>query len=187
MSGFPKADMAAAATAGVITIDQLMKAIEGSHEGKESHAKKHYGYAAVSGAVAAGALMLLLKDEKHRHENHEGHQHCEGTEVVLYESDSESDYDYERHRHIRPYRHYDHHHDTEMVRFSKGKERGHHERPDHEPAGHTRRLVEEILATYSIGREITGHRKNHLTHVLMELLGGIATIKDAKDHVHGME
>jgi hypothetical protein len=37
MSGSSKADLAAAAASTVLTADQLMRAIEASHEGKEEY------------------------------------------------------------------------------------------------------------------------------------------------------
>jgi hypothetical protein len=42
MSGSSKADLAAAATSTVLTADQLMRAIEASHEGKEEYASQHH-------------------------------------------------------------------------------------------------------------------------------------------------
>jgi hypothetical protein len=66
MTGHPKLDMAGVAAGSVVTADQLLRFIEATHEGKEDHAKKHATYAAVSAAVAVGALELLRRDEEKR-------------------------------------------------------------------------------------------------------------------------
>ena len=165
MSGSSKADLAAAATSTVITVDQLMKAIEASHEGKEDHAKKHLGYAAVGAAVAVGAMELLRRDELRKRHEESGSE----DEVVVVDADS-----HRRHHHHDC-------HDVEIVHVSPKSGR------DHEPKGHKRRLAEEIAGAYSLGQEIMGHKKHHVAHVVAEVLGAVAAIKDARDHVNGME
>ena len=166
MSGSSKADLAAAATSTVITADQLMKAIEASHEGKNDHAKKHLGYAAVGAAVAVGAMELLRRDElRKRHEDSDSED-----EVVVVDADS--------HHH---HHHHGDYHDTEIVHVSPRSGR------DHEPKGHKRRLAEEIAGAYSLGQEIMGHKKHHVAHVVAEVLGAVAAMKDTRDHVDGME
>ena len=170
MSGSSKADLAGAATATVLTVDQLMRAIEASHEGKEDHAKTHLMYAGVGAAVAVGAMELLRRDEKRkRHERDRSSS-----------SDDELDDDVEV---IERHHHHDRHHhvDEEIVRYEPSKPR------DHTPPGHKRRLAEEIAGAYALGQEIMGHKKHHMAHIVAEALGAVAAVKDTKDHAHGVE
>lgn len=69
-----------------------------------------------------------------------------------------------------------HHRDSETIQTS----------PDtkfqYEPDGHKRRLAEEIGGAYSLGQEIMGHQKHHVTHILAEVLGAVAALKNTRDH-----
>lgn len=161
MSGSSKADLAAAATSTVLTVDQLMRAIEASHEGKEDHAKKHLGYAAVGAAVAIGAMELLRRDERRKRG-----------------SDSSSDNEDED---IEMIERHDHEGHDKVVKYvhSPGIQRT--------PSGHKRRLAEEVVGAYALGQEIMGHKKHHMAHIVAEAIGAIAAVKDTRDHVHGME
>jgi hypothetical protein len=161
MSGSSKADLAGAATATVLTVDQLMRAIEASHEGKEDHAKKHIMHAGVGAAVAIGAMELLRRDELEGRKRH---------------PDSDIDLDEDHHHHHHGVRH----DANEIVTYEP-------EPSDHNPGGHKRRLAEEIVGAYSLGQEIMGHKKHHMAHIVAEALGAVAAIKDTKDHVSDVE
>lgn len=169
MSGSSKADIAGAAVGTVITVDQLMRAIEAAHEHKEDHAKKHMMYAGVGAAVAIGAMELLRRDElkhSHPHPHHHSDSSSSGDEDVEF---------IERHHH-----HHDGHDDEEIVRYMPKPD-------DHIPHGHKRRLAEEIVGAYALGQEIMGHKKHHMAHIVAEALGAIAAVKDTRDHVSGVE
>ena len=79
----------------------------------------------------------------------------------------------------------DHHghrtHNKEVVRVEPRHGR------DTTPDGHKRRLAEEIVGAYALGQEIMGHRKHHVAHVVAEVLGAVAALKDTRDHVQGVE
>lgn len=164
MSGSSRADLAAAATSTVLTVDQIMKAIEASHEGKEDHAKKHIGYAAISAAVAVGAMELFRRDELNRQDEYED----DDTVVVLGEHKKCSDY-------------YDHRRDSHVLRVDPKCSK------DRVPPGHSRRLAEEIIGAYSLGQEIMGNKKHHVAHIVAEVIGAVAAVKDTRDHVSGVE
>lgn len=176
MSGYPKLDVGVAATSTVLTADQLMRALEASHEGKEGHAKKHLGYAALGAAVAVGALELYRRDEQARKElgrdyddDHHHHRHprdcdcghCDDDEYDLYSDRG-----------------------REVVLADEHHGRGHsgHHRS---PRGHKRRLAEEIMAVYALGEELMGNKKHHVAHLVAEALGAVAAYKDTRDHSHG--
>jgi hypothetical protein len=139
MSGSSKADLAGAATTTVLTVDQLLRAIEASHEGKEDHAKKHIMHAGVAVAVAIGAMELLRCDE------------LEGRKLY---PDSDIDLDEDHHHH-----HCDCHDANEIVTYEPKPS-------DHNPGGHKRRLAEEIVSAYSLGQAIMGHNKHHMAHIV---------------------
>jgi hypothetical protein len=90
MSGSSSLDMAALATSGVLTVEQLLKAMEASHK-KTDHATKHLGHAAIGAAVAVGALELLRRDEavgkgetkRFIAGGHHGHDKNHDNEVVV--------------------------------------------------------------------------------------------------------
>ncbi|EOA90857.1 hypothetical protein ACJQWK_11179 [Exserohilum turcicum] len=163
MSGSSRADLAAAATSTVLTADQIMKAIEASHEGKEAHAKKHIGYAAIGAAVAVGAMELFRRDELDR----QGKDEDDDNVVVLGEHNKCG--------------HHHHDHDSHVLRVDPKCSK------DHVPPGHSRRLAEEIIGAYSLGQEIMGNKKHHVAHVVAEAIGAIAAMKDTRDHVSGVE
>jgi hypothetical protein len=161
MSGSSKFDLATAATSSVITADQLMKAIQEHQEGQEGHPKKHLAYAAVGAAVAVGSLELLRRDDlKTRASKHP-------TETADADAEHFSHHQY-------------HHHDSEIVEIGPSLEE------HYDSQGHKRRLAEEIAGAYSLGQEIMGHKKHHVTHVVAEVLGAIAAMKNTEDHVDGM-
>ncbi|CAI9627177.1 unnamed protein product [Alternaria burnsii] len=163
MSGSSKADLAAVATSTILTADQLMRAIEASHEGKEDHAKKHIGYAAVGAAVAVGAMELLRRDELHKRRESDSSEE----DITICE---------DSHHH-----HHHGHHCEEVVRVEPRHGR------DTTPSGHKRRLAEEIVGAYALGQEIMGHKKHHVAHVVAEVIGAVAALKDTSDHVQGVE
>jgi hypothetical protein len=76
---------------------------------------------------------------------------------------------------------HEHRHHHEVVRVEP--RHGRHTSPN----GHKRRLAEEIVGAYALGQEIMGHKKHHIAHVVAEVLGAVAALKDTRDHVQGVE
>ncbi|KAF2258912.1 hypothetical protein CC78DRAFT_586545 [Lojkania enalia] len=180
MSGSTKVDMAAIATSSVITADQLMRALEASHEGKERHAKKHLGYAVVGAAVALGAYELLRRDEQNKKGRKDDDEYDDERDVIVYD-----DYDDDR----SPRRHHRHRYEDEgrerdvVVSPRSGSRSGRHR----SSSRHKRRLAEEIVGMYALGQEMMGHKKHHIPHLVAEALGAIGAYKDISEHIEGME
>lgn len=72
MTGHPKAEMVAAALAGVYTGDQLMKGMKDRKEGDYGDMNSQLVRAAIGAAVAVGALKMMRADKEHLRHNHEG-------------------------------------------------------------------------------------------------------------------
>jgi hypothetical protein len=106
-------------------------------------------------------MELLRRDELHKRQKNDS---SEGVITVCEES----------HQHH-------HHHHEEVVRVEPRHGR------DTSPNGHKRRLAEEIVGAYALGQEIMGHKKHHIAHVVAEVLGAVAALKDTRDHVQGVE
>jgi hypothetical protein len=77
-SGSSRIELGTTATASVITVDQLMKAIPERWESQECHPKQHIAYAAVDAALTVGLLELLRRDELRMRESN----HLTGTATV---------------------------------------------------------------------------------------------------------
>jgi hypothetical protein len=91
--------------------------------------------------------------------------------------DWESDYSNETAvAHAEHSHHHHHRHDSETVEISPNSE------ATYEPEGHKRRLAEEIAGAYSLGQEIMGHKKHHVTHIVAEVLAVVAALKNTGDH-----
>ncbi|KIW92696.1 uncharacterized protein Z519_06543 [Cladophialophora bantiana CBS 173.52] len=116
-------------------------------------ANEHYVKAAVGAAVAVGAFHLLKK-QKPKRPREEG-------ELEEY-TDTSDEEEYHRHEPRRRYSHHEHEH--------------HHEAP-----GHNRRLLEEAVGAYSLGKELLGDRRHHVIHLITEALGAVAAVKDIND------
>ncbi|KAF3921860.1 hypothetical protein AA313_de0208604 [Arthrobotrys entomopaga] len=77
-----------------------------------------------------------------------------------------------------------------------GKTRGNrikkHQRTEYRPPkrlrehehGHTRRLLEETVGAYALGRELMGDKKHHKAHVAAETLGAVGALREARRHHH---
>lgn len=156
MSGSTRLDVAALATSGVLTADELMKAVEAKRRECEDAQTRHLTHAAITAAVAVGAFELLRRDQEKEGERKRG-----GV-VVVEEHDSDEvivggrEHRHDGHGH-HDYHHH-HHHDDSYC----------YER-DHSPYGHKRRLLEEIGGAYSLGQEMIGHKKHHLAHLVSDL------------------
>ncbi|KIX99455.1 uncharacterized protein Z520_05031 [Fonsecaea multimorphosa CBS 102226] len=111
-------------------------------------ASDHYMKAAVGAAVAVGAFQLLQKQKRKREEDE-------------YDSSEDEEHHHRRHE-PRPRRYSDHEHRHEYS----------------ESPGHTRRLLEEAVGAYSLGKELLGDRRHHVIHLVTEALGAVAAIKE---------
>jgi hypothetical protein len=141
MSGSTRLDVAALATSGVLTVDELMKAVQSSHDRCEGASKKHLTHAAITAAVAVGAFELLRRDEKRQKKN-------DGTRESTESDDEAFEFEGDRGRNQQDT---SHHH-----RHSR----------DHSPRSHKRRILEEIGGAYALGEEMLGHRKHHVAHLV---------------------
>jgi hypothetical protein len=141
MSGSTRLDVAALAASGVLTADELMKAVQSSHDRRDGASKKHLTHAAIAAAVAIGAFELLRRDEKK--------EQMDGAFEKVTEIDEEaSEFEGDRYRH----QHESSHHSLHSQ--------------DHSPRGHKRRLLEEIGGAYALGEEMIGHKKHHVAHLV---------------------
>jgi hypothetical protein len=141
MSGSTRLDVAALATSGVLTANELMKAVQSSHDRHDGVSKKHLTHAAITAAVAVGAFELLRRDEKKETRNDNLRESTE--------SDGE------------PF-------EFEDDRYRNQQDTSHHSRHsrDRSPRSHKRRLLEEIGGAYALGEEMIGHRKHHVAHLV---------------------
>ncbi|OAP64595.1 hypothetical protein AYL99_00567 [Fonsecaea erecta] len=106
---------------------------------------------AAVGAAVAVGAFQLLKKQKREREE---------------DDYASSDDEEHHHRHEpRPRRHSHHEH--------------HHEHS--ESPGHTRRLLEEAVGAYSLGKELLGDRRHHVIHLVTEALGAVAAVKEVND------
>jgi hypothetical protein len=46
--------------------------------------------------------------------------------------------------------------------------------------GDDRRRAEKIAGGYALGQEVLGHAKKHVAHVVAEVLGAVAALKDTR-------
>lgn len=144
MSGSTRLDVAALAASGVLTADELMKAVEANHKHCSDIQKHHLTHAAISAAVAVGAFELLRRDRE------KGGDVEDRRPVVVEEDGEDIVVRSEKHRHDR---HYCHHN-------------GQCDESYHSPHGHKRRLLEEIAGAYSLGEEMIGNQKHHVAHLV---------------------
>jgi hypothetical protein len=144
MSGSTRLDVAALAASGVLTADELMKAVEANHKHCSDIQKHHLTHAAISAAVAVGAFELLRRDRE------KGGDVGDGRPVVVEEDGEDIVVRSEKHRHDR---HYCHHN-------------GQCDKSYHSPHSHKRRLLEEIAGAYSLGEEMIGNQKHHVAHLV---------------------
>ncbi|OAL38017.1 hypothetical protein AYO20_02850 [Fonsecaea nubica] len=106
---------------------------------------------AAVGAAVAVGAFHLLQKQKREREEDE----------YISSSDEE-----QHHRHSpRPRRHSHHEH--------------HHEHL--EGPGHTRRLLEEAVGAYSLGKELLGDRRHHVIHLITEALGAVAAAREVSE------
>jgi hypothetical protein len=141
MSGSTRLDVAALATSGVLTADELMKAVQSSHDRSEGASKKHLTHAAIAAAVAVGAFELLRRDEKKQKKKDLIRESTDSDEEAL-------EFEGDRHRNQQDTSHHSRH------------------SRDHSPQSHKRRLLEEIGGAYALGEEMIGHRKHHVAHLV---------------------
>lgn len=144
ISGSTRLDVAALAASGVLTADELMKAVEANHKHCSDIQKHHLTHAAISAAVAVGAFELLRRDRE------EGGDVEDGRPVVVEEDGEDILVRSEKHRHDRHYCHQNEQCDESY----------------HSPHGHKRRLLEEIAGAYSSGEEMIGNQKHHVAHLV---------------------
>ncbi|KAM0708856.1 hypothetical protein Q7P35_005510 [Cladosporium inversicolor] len=162
MSGSTRLDVAALAASGVLTAEELMKAVEANHKHCGDIQKHHLTHAAISAAVAVGAFELLRRDRE------KGRDVEDGQPMVVEDGGEEIVVRSEKQRHDRHYCHHD----------------GQCDESHHSPHGHKRRLLEEIAGAYSLGEEMIGNEKHHVAHLVAEAIGAIGAYKDIRDHHH---
>ena len=69
--------------------------------------------------------------------------------------------------------HHDHHgHDGHPSRRSRSA--------SPQPKHHDRRLAEEILGAYALGKELLGDKKHHVAHLVAEAISGNAQLRHVK-------
>jgi hypothetical protein len=141
MSGSTRLDVAALATSGVLTADELMKAVQSSHDRHDGASKKHLTHAAITAAVAVGSFELLRRDEKKEKRNDNIRESTEREEEAF---------------------------EFEGDRYRNQQDTSHHSRHsrDRSPRSHKRSLLEEIGGAYALGEEMIGHRKHHVAHLV---------------------
>jgi hypothetical protein len=53
-----------------------------------------------------------------------------------------------------------------------------------EPPHHGRRLLEEAVGAFALGKDLLGDRQHHVAHLVAEALGATGLIKDIRDRRH---
>ncbi|KAE8356866.1 hypothetical protein BDV28DRAFT_144779 [Aspergillus coremiiformis] len=168
------AKTAVAAGGAVYAADQLIKSFDDDDD--DSSTTSHLLKAAVGAAVAVGALEMLNHDE-----------HLPSYRRLFkkkYEGHSSS------HEHSRSYKEEDVHTeagaevtDTRLVR--KEQRSGSSSRSSsvssHE-SGHKRRLAEELIGAYSLGKQLLGDKKHQVAHLVADAVGAAALLKEIKHH-----
>jgi hypothetical protein len=91
MSGSTSLDVAALAASGVLTADELMKAVEANHKHGDDMQKHHLTHAAISAAVAVGAFELLRRDREKSRDVEDGQPMVveEGGEEIVVRSEKQ--------------------------------------------------------------------------------------------------
>ena len=162
-------ELGAAAAGSVYAVDQLLKGIQAERSHESKGADEHYLKALASAAVAIGACEMLRR-EANKEETRDRDRDVD--------SDDGDDGDVG----LR---------DLEEGRASperrSGEERrmGERRRSDHEhrhEEGHKRRLAEELVGAYAVGREMMGDKKHRIADLVAEVLGAAGLTKELSTH-----
>jgi hypothetical protein len=151
MAGQSKAEMAAAAMAGVYAGDQLMKGMKDKKEEDHGDMKAHFVRAAIGAAVAVGALEMMRNEKKHFSDNHQGTEHES--------SESESDEDPVDSTALAPG------HGEQAAQ--QNRRHRHHD---------TVRFIQDSAAAYRLGRNVMGNRDHSIVLLIAEALGALGLL-----------
>ncbi|GAB1200030.1 hypothetical protein APSETT444_009390 [Aspergillus pseudonomiae] len=159
------ATTAVAAGGTVYAADQLVKSFDKDDEDTTSHLLK----AAVGAAVAVGALEMLNKDGtglpsyrelfKEKYVGHSSkHEHRSSHEEDVDTSTEVADRRLVRHK--------------GSSSSSRSSSVSSHE------SGHKRRLAEELIGAYSLGKQLLGDKKHQVAHLVADAIGAAALVKE---------
>lgn len=163
-----RAYTAAGAGGTVLAVNELEKASH--HHLPEDERTAHLVKAVTGAAVAIGAYELLKRGERLPTE----HFHDQSTSKIMkHDNDTVVVSHRQRERGDRRHRHRSRSHSGSDSRSPS---------PDYHEPGHKRRVFEEIIGAYSLGRELLGDHEHHVTHLVAEALGMTALVKEAARH-----
>ncbi|RDW68781.1 uncharacterized protein DSM5745_08541 [Aspergillus mulundensis] len=188
------ATTAVAAGGAVYAANQLVKSFEDEDEAVAPHLLK----AGVGAAVAIGALEMLRRDDgslatyrrlfdKHERDSHtrsaahrhsDTHVHQSATQQrsdTLAVTTTTSEHEHEHHaageQRSRQGR----------ASTSSSRSRSSSSSRDDEH-GHNRRLAEELVAAYSLGKQLLGDKKHEVVHLVADAVGATALLKEINYH-----
>jgi hypothetical protein len=163
------ATTAVAAGGAVYAADQLVKTFEPDDHSANEHIVK----ATVGAAVAVGALELLRRDgeglptyrklfhRKYRHHDSNVHQSSSDSVRVSGAED------------VRESRLIKQEQDSSLSRSSSASS---------SESGHKRRLAEELIGAYSLGKQLLGDKKHKVAHLVADAVGATALLKEINHH-----
>ncbi|KAJ5742338.1 hypothetical protein N7533_011747 [Penicillium manginii] len=163
------ATTAVAAGGAVYAADQLVKSFEPDDHSTNTHIFK----ASVGAAVAVGALELLRRDgeglhtyrklfqRKHRHHDSDVHQSSSESVQISNAED------------VRESRLIKQEQDSSSSRSSSASS---------SESGHKRRLAEELMGAYSLGKQLLGDNKHKVAHLVADAVGAAALLKEINHH-----
>lgn len=159
---------AVAAGGTVYAADQLVKSFEPEDHSTNTHILK----ATVGAAVAVGAIGLLRQGQglpsyrrlfKKKYSRHHSNVHPPSSETI----------------HVST---------GEEVRDMRLSERGEHVPSSRSSSvssaesGHNRRLAEELVGAYSLGKQLLGDDKHKVAHLVADAVGATALLKEINQH-----
>ncbi|KAL4876727.1 hypothetical protein BJY04DRAFT_139095 [Aspergillus karnatakaensis] len=191
------ATTAAAAGGTVYAANQLIKAFDDDDEDSTPHLLK----AGVGAAVAIGALEMLRKDDDRlstyrrlleKKYDHHSHSHADDHAHHHTRAIKSSDITEEHQLVTTGNNSHQHSHDH-------GHQHGHAERKTRQEAvsnsssrsssassfdekGHKRRLAEELVGAYALGKQLLGDDKHKVMHLVMDAVGAAGLLKEIKLH-----
>lgn len=159
----------------VYAADQLVKCFEDDDESTTSHLMK----ASVGAAVAVGAYEMLSKDNKSLpayrslFKKKYSHHHHHEAEKATSEEEERSRYSVEHERT-----------EKQLVRRERSSSLSSSASSSsaEEESGHKRRLAEELVGAYSLGKQLLGDKKHRITHLVADAVGAAALLKEVNLH-----
>jgi hypothetical protein len=166
-----KAHTATAVAAGgtVYAADQLVKSFE-----KDDHStSEHLLKAGVGAAVAVGALELLHQDQGgmktyrklFKRKYHQHHLEADQSRTESIHSSTAEEVD-----------------DRRLVRRERASSSSRSSSVSSDESGHKRRLAEELVGAYSLGKQLLGDKKHHVAHLVADAVGAAALLKEVYRH-----